>query len=225
MKLRLPPPASVFSLLLLTVGLAPAQQLAWDALLGPGTDEDTEVVALEALAERGENEPARVYLASNINKNNARGARVLIACASDTEVGAWPLEWSSRIFTDGSVEVTDLAIDPQTGTVWVCGQYHKSMTLQGTSIAFSRPAGPHGFMARIDPTSGTWLGAFETPDVEPRSIVVGEGRMIYVTGPGALAAKYAAPGGARQWLVPSPRPSSSGPRSRSARIRRIPSFT
>ncbi|MEM9235147.1 MAG: hypothetical protein AAGB14_00105, partial [Verrucomicrobiota bacterium] len=185
-----------------------AEQLEWRAAIAGNASTSSTLTSVEARDDPDFPPVAFAcgFFTGNFNigpgsplVNNSGSDGVVIRLSDDL---SWDVDWKAQALSTKDVFLNDIAIAPS-GDVFVCGTFEDDVQFEDTGLSFSDPGGPHGFVARLDPDSGTWTDAYETPGVEPVSLVVGPGNEVLLTGPGTLAALYDA-GGVQQWSAPVP---------------------
>ncbi|MFP6880725.1 MAG: hypothetical protein VCA34_07235, partial [Roseibacillus sp.] len=177
-------------------------------------------VAVEAIPERNETNPAQAFAGGSfsgqfdmgaldpISSQNAEDG-VLVGFKQDSAAGVWATDWRLQVQCEvGDARITDVAI-ARTGEIYVCGTFEGIAWLDRPTplprITLTAPADgrPVSFIATADP-GGAWLDAFVVSGMEARSLALDSSNDIFVTGPPFLARRLN-PGGQVLWsalLVP-----------------------
>ncbi|BCX46548.1 peptidase S8 subtilisin [Haloferula helveola] len=198
----------VNSLSLILAGSAFAQQLEWQAALSAFADTSV-FTSIEALPDGGAGVPARAFACGHFvdDFNIGPGAPLINPAGRDgivfrmTNTPPWDVAWKAQAASSDTVILRDLSIDPD-GEVLVCGFYVDNVQFTGSGLSFSSPGDTVGFVARLDPDTGDWLDAYETPGILPVSLVAGPADQAVITGPGTLAARFDS--GSQTWSTPAP---------------------
>jgi hypothetical protein len=205
-----------FILLLLLLADARGQLLEWRAAIAANSSSKATFAAIEALPDSGPGNPDRAFTCGHFvgsftfgpppGLTNAAGSDGVVVRLSASP--GWDIDWKAQAASSaGDVEIRDLSIAPG-GEIYVCGVFTEDVQFTGSAFNFTRAGGPHGFVAWLNPDSGTWLGAYETPGIQPVSLVALAAGNVVLTGPGTLAARYSA-AGAQLWSTAVP-PGTTG---------------
>lgn len=221
---RLPP------LFLLATAPLVAQQLEWTDVTaattaGLGDSTFTSVEAVPAVAP----DPEQAFACGQFTGSfNIGGGSAFTAVGSTDGVivafeksSGWNVAWKLQISTSstGLVELRDIAVSPA-GEIIVCGVFEEEAVFSDPSFNLVNSGGPHGFVALYDPPSLSWSAVYETPGIEPVSLVADPGGGVILTGPGTLAAAFdssgsqlwsaSAPAGTTEWAHVALDPTSGG---------------
>lgn len=205
---------SILALLLL--GSARGQLLEWRAAIAANSSGKATFTAIQALPAAGTSTPDRAFTCGHFTGSFAFGPGPALANPAGqdgvvvrlSEGPPWDIDWKAQASsTSGHVDINDLSIAPG-GNIYVCGTFTSDIQFTGSAFNFTNPGGPHGFVAWLNPDNGTWLGAYETPGIQPASLVALAAGNVVLTGPGTLAARYSA-AGTQLWSTPVP-PGTTG---------------
>jgi hypothetical protein len=203
-------------LALLLLGTARGQLLEWRAAIVANSSDKATFTAIQALPATGTPTPDRAFTCGHFSGSFAFGPGPALAHPAGqdgvvvrlSEGPPWDIDWKAQAAsTSGGVEINDLSIAPG-GDIVVCGTFTSDIQFTGSAFSFSNPGGPHGFVAWLDASNGTWLGAYQTPGIQPASLVALPAGNVVLTGPGTLAARYSATG-AQLWSTAAP-PGTTG---------------
>lgn len=189
---------------------ANAEQLEWRAAIAANTATNSTLTSIEALSDPDPQIPAEAFACGFFEGdfNMGPGGQLDNGSGRDgmvirfTDNSGWDVDWKAHAESSGDVFLNDIVIAPG-GDLFVCGTYKDDVQFIGSGLSFSMIGGPHGFVARLDKGSGTWIDAYQTNGIEPVSLVAGPLNEIILTGPGTLAALYS-PAGAQQWSATVP---------------------
>ena len=203
----------LFALLLL--GPARGQLLEWRAAIVANASGGATFTAIQSLAASSPTAPDRAFTCGHFTGSFAFGPGPALANPAGQDgvvvrlsnAPPWDIDWKAHATSPGDVEINDLSIAPNS-EIFICGNFTDQIQFSGSAFGFIRSGGPHGFVAWLNPDNGTWLGAYETPGIEPASLVALPAGNVVLTGPGTLAARYSATG-AQLWSTPAP-PGTSG---------------
>ncbi|HEY1123513.1 MAG TPA: S8 family serine peptidase [Haloferula sp.] len=204
-------PVTLLRLLLLVLpllgGTSWARQFAWNSLVGAGGSGSAEVVAIRAPRQAGDSPPA--FTAVNLNgaielpglpllDSLTAPTAAVLRYSDDASGHRTKLDWSATIRSVGGVKITGLATAGPSGEVFVCGVSEGPPVFGGLVLPIG-PKDPRGFVARLDPAAGVWLGHFITEGILPTGVAFGANQ-VFVTGGGCLCAAYSA-GGMPRWTA------------------------
>ncbi|MEK7951856.1 S8 family serine peptidase [Luteolibacter soli] len=208
-------PVTLLRLLLFVVlpllgGTSWGSQFTWNSLVGSGGSGTAEVVAIRAPRQAGEAPPAfaavnmkgAVDLAGLPLLDSLTAPTAAVLRYSDDASGKrTKLDWSATIRSTGGVRITGLATAGPSGEIFVCGVSEGPPVFGGLVLPIG-PRDPRGFVARLDPAAGVWLGYFITEGILPTGVSFGANQ-VFVTGGGCLCAAYSA-GGMPRWMASLP---------------------
>ena len=207
-------PVTLLRLLLLVLPLlgAPswARQFVWNSLVGAGGSGTAEVVAIRAPRQAGDSPPA--FTAVNFNgaiqlpglpllDSVTAPTAAVLRYSDDASGRRTKLDWSATIRSVGGVKITGLATAGPSGEIFVCGVSEGPPVFGGLVLPIG-PKDSRGFVARLDPAAGVWLGHFITEGILPTGVAFGANQ-VFVTGGGCLCAAYSA-GGMPRWTASLP---------------------
>lgn len=101
--------------------------------------------------------------------------------------------WISQALSTGNVHLSDLALLEDSNTVYVCGTYTAAVTFgPNSSLSLAAPLGglQNGFVAKLDPTTGQWLGAYPLGELHPLSIALDPTGSFFISSVQKAAVKY-----------------------------------
>jgi hypothetical protein len=198
-------------LALLLVATARGQLLEWRAAIAANSAAGATFTAIQARPDSGPANPDRAFTCGHFTGAFAFGPPPGLANPSGSDgvvvrlsaTPGWDIDWKAQAeSTPGEVEIRDLSIAPG-GDIYVCGTFTEQVQFTGSAFGFTNAAGPHGFVAWLNADNGTWLGAYQTPGIQPASLVALPAGNVVLTGPGTLAARYSA-AGAQLWSTAVP---------------------
>jgi len=200
---------SLIALLLSALAVS-AQQLEWRAAIAGNATNTSTFTAVEALPGGGSGFPPRAFACGFFDGdfNVGLGTPLINGSGKDGVVvrlsadPGWDVDWRAHASSSGNVEIFDVAISPNSD-IYVCGTFFDDIQFVGSTFSFTNPAGPHGFVARLNPDTGGWTDAYQTSGIEPVSLVALPLGQVLVTGPGTLASLYNN-AGVQQWSAAVP---------------------
>jgi len=211
----------VVAILFILTNLLPAKEWVWHEAIGTNTAELSGFTSMAAVS-GGPGGGVQVYAVGNFDTQfgfdstyagpggatAGTGGGALIK-RSELPGGGWQTDWMAVASAPDSILINDVAVEPGGGMVFVCGKFQGSLDFSdpGTNVLnvalhVDGAAAWRGFLAWLDPVSGTWIGSTETADIVPEALVVEPGGGVILSGPNFLAAKILLDGSV-EWATPS----------------------